>query len=120
VLKLLDILDDLKKASEIGVFHFLQGADDNSFCITVDAESLYGSGVPLRIFGLGFYEQALIIAALEQWVESKGHWFEFGYQPSDVHFAWICHKEKDYAKANGYTRLQAALKCFLEVFGEPQ
>jgi hypothetical protein len=115
--KLSDVLEDLIKVVVIGVDIEFEQRESGYILVRPHV-----GGNPWVHYsdGNGLLEpgfQALLVCALEQYAESKGYWFEFGYNPSKVYFAWVCHKEADYVKANGFTRLQAALKAFLETFG---
>lgn len=67
--------------------------------------------------------QALIIAALEQYAESKGYWFENKKNWTSIDESeacvFLCPEEPtaESAVATAPTRLQATLKAFVEVFG---
>jgi hypothetical protein len=124
-LKLSEIKEHLQKCERImSTFHLL--ADSNGFGST-SACIYFGQigsqrNIVINDDQITEFDQALIVAALEQFVESRGYWFDFEkkpYVPYFDHYATLLkfngrfpEKVKQYYAP---TRLQAALECFLAV-----
>jgi uncharacterized protein (DUF952 family) len=132
--KLSDVLEDLERVSEIanfGIDNLSMGEKesivhpDQRIVLKIPKDNsrkfhYYNSANVL----LDAYEQAFLVTALEQYAESKGYHFDFLYHRRTLsnvrHTANLYGDEdKPYTVTPGQpTRLQAALKAFLEVFGD--
>jgi hypothetical protein len=123
-LKLSEIKEHLQKCERImSTFHLL--ADSNGFGST-SAYIYFGQigsqrNIVINDDQITEFDQALIVAALEQFAESRGCFFEFmqarGHEI--FHGAKIVKKQPRFFEClticDAPTRLQAALECFLAV-----
>jgi hypothetical protein len=122
--KLSEVLEDLKRASRLGAeIHFC------AFGKEIYAFEEYDFHEP-ETFELSRFDECLIVDSLEQYAKSEGYWFNFerklgGNEKASI---WRGQEEVTFEGERFYypeeiaaheapTRLQAALKCFLEVFG---
>jgi hypothetical protein len=124
-LKLSEVLEDLKKVTEIGVEIRRNLYGEVGY---FDPNDYDDEGYPDKV--LHWTDQALMVASLEQYAEFRGYWFVFGKQLHGENYTARILKSKasaydemheDYCYVHyAPTRLQAALAAFLEVFDAPR
>jgi hypothetical protein len=113
--KIKDIKDKLEKCAELGVWQLV---DSYQGFLVTSSGIFHGLEVGENVMPAS---QALLVAALEQFVEANGCLFEFlrGRDSELWHGAKIVKKQRSFFEClnicDAPTRLEAALDCVLNV-----